>query len=125
MCLCVIVDRMTLLGPRPVIASLSLGATRTFRLKKAVNSKSQNSNKDNGETQKSEASAQISTPIRGTGNTSCSQEASSRSQEPDHAAKTNKNVSFLPTVSTHEVCLNILDFQWRWPILSPRLTKKL
>ncbi|GMH45684.1 hypothetical protein BSKO_13647 [Bryopsis sp. KO-2023] len=29
-------DRMTLLGPRPVIASLSLGATRTFRLRKGV-----------------------------------------------------------------------------------------
>lgn len=28
-------DRMTLLGPRPIIASLSLGATRTFRLRKA------------------------------------------------------------------------------------------
>lgn len=27
------VDRLTMLGPRPVIASLSLGATRTFRLR--------------------------------------------------------------------------------------------
>lgn len=27
------VDRLTMLGPRPIIASLSLGATRTFRLR--------------------------------------------------------------------------------------------
>ena len=32
-CCCPAADRLTMLGPRPVIASLSLGATRTFRMK--------------------------------------------------------------------------------------------
>jgi hypothetical protein len=31
-----VVDRITPLGKRPTIASLSLGATRTFRLKRAA-----------------------------------------------------------------------------------------
>lgn len=79
---------MTLLGPRPVIASLSLGATRTFKLKKPANSKSKNASQETYDLFQGDRRPQSLTLLEGSTNTvSCSQEGCCRSLEPGHASE--------------------------------------